>query len=68
MQLVEKYRYETVDCVRGQLEFIFVDGDNSLRGISRDWVDWSRRASPGGVLTLHDTQAAASNPDVAGLA
>lgn len=67
VQLVEKYSQEAVNCITGQFDFIFVDGDHSLQGISRDWVDWSRRVSPGGVLALHDTQASASNPDVAGL-
>lgn len=67
VRLVEKYSYEAADCITGQFDFVFVDGDHSLQGISRDWADWSKRVSPGGVLALHDTHAVASNPDVAGL-
>ena len=67
VQLVEKYSYEAVDCITGQFDFIFVDEDHSLQGIARDWVDWSKRVSPGGVIALHDSLAATSNPAVARL-
>ena len=37
------------------VDFVFIDADHSLDGISADWVFWSKRCRPGGVIALHDT-------------
>ena len=37
------------------VDFVFIDADHSLEGISADWVFWSTRCRPGGVIALHDT-------------
>jgi predicted O-methyltransferase YrrM len=39
------------------VDFIFIDGDHSRRGIERDWTIWSRFVAPGGVVLLHDSRA-----------
>ncbi|WP_017713119.1 class I SAM-dependent methyltransferase [Prochlorothrix hollandica] len=49
------------------LDLIFIDGDHSLEGITRDWQDWSERVKKGGVIALHDTKVPAYNPNVANL-
>ncbi len=67
VRVVEMYSYEAANYLSGQFDFIFVDGDHSLSGIEKDWVDWSSRVSPGGVIALHDSQVTASNPGVAEL-
>ena len=48
-------------------DLIFIDGDHSLEGITRDWQDWSERVKKGGVIALHDTKVPAYNPNVANL-
>jgi predicted O-methyltransferase YrrM len=53
--LLETYSHVAARRIDGQFDFIFVDGDHSLTGISRDWEDWSDRVSPGGIIALHDT-------------
>lgn len=37
------------------VDFVFIDGDHSLEGISADWDFWSMRCRHGGVIALHDT-------------
>lgn len=49
------FSFDAVDKVPGNVDFIFVDGDHSLEGISRDWQDWGPKLSTNGILALHDT-------------
>ena len=49
------------------LDLIFIDGDHSLEGITRDWQDWSERVKKGGIIALHDTKVPDYNPNVANL-
>jgi predicted O-methyltransferase YrrM len=37
-----------------QVDFVFIDGDHSLNGISSDWSFWTDRCLPGGIIALHD--------------
>lgn len=53
--------------IEGELDLIFVDGDHSLEGITRDWADWSGKVSKGGIIALHDSIAPSYNPNVANL-
>lgn len=36
------------------LDFLFIDGDHTYEGCSRDWRDWSPHVEPGGLVLLHD--------------
>lgn len=38
------------------VDFVFIDGDHSRRGIERDWTTWSRFVRPEGVVLLHDSR------------
>lgn len=38
------------------VDFLFIDGDHSWRGIEQDWTIWSRFIVPGGVVLLHDSR------------
>jgi predicted O-methyltransferase YrrM len=60
--LLETYSHNAAQRIDGQFDFIFVDGDHSLTGISRDWEDWSGRISSGGIIALHDTVRLESGP------
>jgi predicted O-methyltransferase YrrM len=37
------------------VDYVFIDGDHSLKGITEDWAFWGSRVAPGGVIALHDT-------------
>jgi len=45
-----------------EFDFIFVDGDHSLRGISSDWVLVKEKLRHGGVVCLHDVLVPSSEP------
>ena len=38
-----------------RIDFVFIDGDHSLQGITSDWAFWSSRTQSGGIIALHDT-------------
>jgi predicted O-methyltransferase YrrM len=44
------------------VDFVFIDGDHSRRGIEQDWTTWSRFVQPGGVVLLHDSRALDGRP------
>jgi hypothetical protein len=48
-------------------DLIFIDGDHSLEGIQRDYIDWADRVKKDGYLALHDTKVPSYNPNVANL-
>ena len=39
------------------LEFVFLDGDHSYRGIETDWRCWSGLLVSGGIIALHDSRS-----------
>jgi predicted O-methyltransferase YrrM len=53
-----------VQIANDSFDFMFLDGDHSLRAIAQDWADWSGRVATGGVMLLHDTQVPPHNPRV----
>lgn len=44
------------------IDFVFIDGDHSRRGIEQDWTTWSRFVAPGGVVLLHDSRSMDDRP------
>lgn len=44
------------------LEFAFIDGDHSRKGIETDWNIVAPRIQPGGIVCLHDSVTPASEP------
>lgn len=59
IKLIEKYSAEAAKEIPENIDFIFVDGDHSLAGITSDWELYSSKVSKGGVIALHDTQVPA---------
>jgi predicted O-methyltransferase YrrM len=65
--LIKAFSWEAADLLDGTFDMIFIDGDHSLEGITRDWTDWSSRVQPDGIIALHDTRVPAHDPGVASL-
>lgn len=56
VKLIEKFSTDAASEIPENIDFIFVDGDHSLKGISSDWELYSAKVVKGGVIALHDTQ------------
>lgn len=67
IKFLKKMSFDAVDDVPDNLDFVFVDGDHSLKGITRDWEDWSTRVVVGGLIALHDTKVPSHNQNVQSL-
>jgi predicted O-methyltransferase YrrM len=48
--------YEAVEGWRDEIDFLFIDGDHSYEGVSRDWRDWTPHVKVGGHVVLHDAR------------
>ncbi|MBG87080.1 MAG: hypothetical protein CMO80_09300 [Verrucomicrobiales bacterium] len=49
------FSFDAAKSISGDFDFIFIDGDHSLEGITKDWKDWSVRVQPGAIIALHDS-------------
>ena len=67
MRFVTMLSWEACRSLAGTFDFVFVDGDHSLEGITRDWNDWAGRVDPGGTIALHDTRVPDHDPSIAEL-
>ncbi|MBL7703049.1 MAG: class I SAM-dependent methyltransferase [Ferruginibacter sp.] len=55
VKLLPVFSYDAVHEIPGDIDFIFIDGDHSYDGFTRDWNDWSGKVKTGGIIALHDT-------------
>jgi predicted O-methyltransferase YrrM len=55
IRLIEKYSYDAVNDVSEEIDFIFIDGDHSYKGLKLDWEMWLPKVKSGGIIALHDT-------------
>ncbi len=57
IQLVPRFSADAAAAIPGELDFIFIDGDHSLEGITLDWELYAPKLAAGGYMLLHDTSA-----------
>lgn len=62
VNFLEKLSFDAVNDVPNEIDFIFVDGDHSLEGMQRDWLDWAPKVAKGGFVALHDTAVPSFRP------
>jgi predicted O-methyltransferase YrrM len=55
VSLIEKFSFDAVSDIPTTVDFIFIDGDHSWEGISKDWPLYSDKLKAGGIMALHDT-------------
>lgn len=49
------FSYDVVDTFDEPIGLLWIDGDHSLSGVRRDFVDWFPRLAVGGHVAFHDT-------------
>ncbi len=65
LQLVRAFSANVGNRVPPQVDFVFIDADHSLAGITSDWALWSERVRSGGIIALHDTLLTPDRPSSA---
>lgn len=48
--------HEAAESWRDEIDFLFIDGDHSYEGVSRDWREWTPHMKVGGHVVLHDAR------------
>jgi predicted O-methyltransferase YrrM len=62
IKIVRKLSANAANDVPPQVDFIFIDGDHSLKGISVDWTLVKQKLRTGGVVCMHDVRVPAFEP------
>ncbi|HVJ83877.1 MAG TPA: class I SAM-dependent methyltransferase [Planctomycetia bacterium] len=57
VDLVRKLSFDAAAEFDRPIDFLFIDGDHSWKGVERDWNDWSAKIAPGGIVALHDSRS-----------
>jgi predicted O-methyltransferase YrrM len=56
VHFIELLSEQAANKIRHDFDFIFIDADHSLEGITTDWTLWSHRCRIGGIMAFHDTR------------
>lgn len=51
-----------MDKLAGRVDFIFIDGDHTYKGLEGDWLGWSPLIAPNGITALHDSRSTTERP------
>ena len=57
VELLRKLSHEAVSSWTRAIDFLFIDGDHSWKGIDGDWRGYSPFVEPEGVVLLHDSRS-----------
>lgn len=62
--LIKTLSKDAAKDIPNDLDFIFIDGDHSLEGITLDWTLYAPKVAQGGFMLLHDTSAPSAGSPV----
>lgn len=53
---LRKFSFDAARDWDERIDFLFIDGDHSFEGVTRDWDDWTPHVRVGGRVALHDAR------------
>lgn len=56
IQIIEGFSWDVINQIPSYLDFIFIDGDHSFKGVCKDFEMYSKKLSPHGIIALHDAR------------
>ena len=60
--LMRQFSHEAIASWREPIDLLFLDGDHSFEGVTRDFREWGRHVRPGGVILVHTSQQSPAKP------
>jgi predicted O-methyltransferase YrrM len=54
--IMRQFSHEAIASWREPIDLLFLDGDHSFEGITRDFREWGHYVRPGGVILVHTSQ------------
>jgi predicted O-methyltransferase YrrM len=63
VEWIERFSNEAVTTWTDPIDFLFIDGDHTFEGVSRDWEEWTPFLTADGHVALHDARTEADWTD-----
>jgi predicted O-methyltransferase YrrM len=60
--LLRQFSHEAIASWREPIDLLFLDGDHSFEGVTRDFREWGRHVRLGGVILVHTSQLSPAKP------
>jgi predicted O-methyltransferase YrrM len=60
--LIRQFSHEAIASWREPIDLLFLDGDHSFEGVTRDFREWGRYVRPSGIILVHTSQPSAAKP------
>jgi predicted O-methyltransferase YrrM len=60
--LLRQFSHEAIASWHETIDLLFLDGDHSFEGVTRDFGEWGRHVRPGGVILVHTSQPSPVKP------
>jgi predicted O-methyltransferase YrrM len=54
--LMRQFSYDAIASWREPIDLLFLDGDHSFEGVTRDFREWGRHVRSGGIILVHTSQ------------
>jgi predicted O-methyltransferase YrrM len=60
--LLRQFSHEAIASWREPIDLLYLDGDHSFEGVTRDFREWGRHVRSGGVILVHTSQSSPAKP------
>jgi len=60
--VLRQFSHEAIASWPEPIDLLFLDGDHSFEGVTRDFGEWGRHVRPGGVILVHTSQQSPAKP------
>src|SRR5262249_46296152 len=62
LTLMRQFSYEAIGSWREPIDLLYLDADQSLEGVTRDFHEWGRHVRPGGIVVVSTSQSSPAKP------
>jgi predicted O-methyltransferase YrrM len=60
--LLRQNSYQAITSWHEPIDLIYLDGDHSFEGVTRDFREWGHYVRPGGIILVHTSQQSPAKP------
>jgi predicted O-methyltransferase YrrM len=60
--LIRQFSHQAIESWHTPIDLLFLDGDHSFEGATRDFQEWGRHVRPGGIILIHTSERSPAKP------